>query len=135
MPLSVDMVVAGGRDPGGGAVSGISEDGFGDRGDGRGGDQTRSTEEGIGEGRGEDTEGEIAILRNPDIEHLLAQHGWESNADLEEFFRKRARNTKDVEFDMIYVNGGNNLENMKREDEAWKVRLIEEEFGGRMFIG
>ena len=29
---------------------------------------------------------------------------------------------------MIYVNGRNDLSNLKREGETWKVRLIEEHF-------
>ena len=33
-----------------------------------------------------------------------------------------------MEFDLIYVNGDNNLENIRRPDETWKVRLIEEDF-------
>lgn len=33
-----------------------------------------------------------------------------------------------MEFDIIYTNGDNNLENLKRMDETWKVHLIEEEF-------
>ena len=56
-----------------------------------------------------------------------------SNTDLEEFFRKQEYNPKDLEFDLIYVNGDNNLENLRRPDETWKVRLIEEEFHSLMF--
>lgn len=41
--------------------------------------------------------------------------------------------TKDSEFDLIYVNGDNNLENLKMPDETWKVRLIEEDFFRLMF--
>jgi adenine-specific DNA-methyltransferase len=55
------------------------------------------------------------------------------NADLDEFFLKQGYNTRDMEFDLIYVNGDNNLENLKRPDETWKVRLIEEEFKRLMF--
>jgi adenine-specific DNA-methyltransferase len=51
-----------------------------------------------------------------------------SNAELDEFFLKQGYNTRDMEFDLIYVNGDNNLENLKRPDETWKVRMIEEEF-------
>ncbi len=40
---------------------------------------------------------------------------------------------KDSEFDLIYVNGGNNLENLKTPDDTWKVRLIEENFHRLMF--
>ena len=56
-----------------------------------------------------------------------------SNADLEEFFRKQEYNAKDLGFELIYVNGDNNLENIRREDETWKVRLIEAEFQRLMF--
>ncbi|MBA4420905.1 MAG: hypothetical protein C0391_07135, partial [Anaerolinea sp.] len=56
-----------------------------------------------------------------------------SNKDLEEFFRKSDYNPRDMEFDLIYVNGDNNLENLRLPDETWKVRLIEEEFLRLMF--
>ncbi len=56
-----------------------------------------------------------------------------SNADLDTFFRKLDSNPRDAEFDVIYVNGDNNLENLRRKDETWKVRLTEEEFLRRMF--
>ena len=56
-----------------------------------------------------------------------------TNTDLDEFFLKQGYNTRDMEFDLIYVNGDNNLENLKRPDETWKVRLIEEEFKSLMF--
>jgi adenine-specific DNA-methyltransferase len=55
------------------------------------------------------------------------------NAKLDEFFQKQGYNTKDMEFDLIYVNGDNNLENLKKDEDTWKVRLIEEEFGRLMF--
>ncbi len=57
----------------------------------------------------------------------------QSNADLDEFFRRQNYNTRDQEFDIIYVNGDNNLENLRREDQTWKVRLIEEDFKRLMF--
>jgi adenine-specific DNA-methyltransferase len=56
-----------------------------------------------------------------------------SNKQLDEFFRKQDFNTRDSEFDLIYVNGDNNLENLKKPDETWKVRLIEEDFKRLMF--
>ena len=56
-----------------------------------------------------------------------------SNAELEKFFEKQKIKTKDLEFDLIYVNGDNNLENLRRPDESWKVRLIEQEFLRLMF--
>jgi adenine-specific DNA-methyltransferase len=56
-----------------------------------------------------------------------------SSADLDAFFRKQDFNIRDAEFDVIYVNGDNNLENLRTSDETWKVRLIEDEFLTRMF--
>lgn len=56
-----------------------------------------------------------------------------SNDELDDFFQKQGYNTQDMEFDLIYVNGDNNLENLRRPDETWKVRLIEEHFQKLMF--
>jgi adenine-specific DNA-methyltransferase len=50
------------------------------------------------------------------------------NEKLDEFFDKQAFNTLDQEFDVIYVNGDNNLQNKRNDEHTWKVRLIEEEF-------
>lgn len=55
------------------------------------------------------------------------------NIALNDFFRKLDINNKDSEFKRIYVNGDNNLENLRTEDELWKVVLIEEEFHKLMF--
>ncbi len=55
------------------------------------------------------------------------------NLMLDEWFKKNRINTRDFEFDTIYVNGSNNLPNLKLENENWKVRLIEEEFMKRMW--
>ena len=52
---------------------------------------------------------------------------------LDDWFKKQAYSTRDSEFDLIYVNGDNNLENLRRDDETWKVRLIEEAFHTLMF--
>ena len=56
-----------------------------------------------------------------------------SNEELDEFFKKQKYNTLDFEFDLIFVNGDNNLENLKVAEDKWKVRLIEEEFKKKMF--
>lgn len=56
-----------------------------------------------------------------------------SNDELDQFFRAQGYNTCDREFDIIYVNGDNNIENLKRTAETWKVRLIEEAFHRLMF--
>ncbi|SHE90615.1 adenine-specific DNA-methyltransferase [Desulfofundulus australicus DSM 11792] len=55
------------------------------------------------------------------------------NAVLDAYFKKKKYNTQDFEYDRIYVNGDNNLQNMKQEGERWKVLLIEEEFKRLMF--
>lgn len=57
----------------------------------------------------------------------------EDNLVLDEWFTKRGYSTKDYEFQLIYVNGDNNLENLKAPDDTWKVRLIEEDFHRLMF--
>ncbi len=55
------------------------------------------------------------------------------NKALNEFFEKLDFNPKNNEFDRIYINGDNNLENLKTDKDHWKVVLIEEEFHKRMF--
>jgi len=57
----------------------------------------------------------------------------QDNLVLDEWFKKQGYSAKDSEFDLIYVNGGNNLENLKASDDTWKVRLIEEDFHRLMF--
>ena len=57
----------------------------------------------------------------------------QDNLVLDEWFTKQGYSSKDSEFDLIYVNGGNNLENLKAPDDTWKVRLIEEDFHRLMF--
>lgn len=57
----------------------------------------------------------------------------EANLVLDEWFTRQGYSAKDSEFDLIYVNGGNNLENLKNPDDLWKVRLIEEDFHRLMF--
>ncbi|MGC8560809.1 MAG: site-specific DNA-methyltransferase [Phycisphaerae bacterium] len=52
---------------------------------------------------------------------------------LEKWFEKQKYNTQEMEYDLFYVNGDNNLENLRRPDQTWKVRLIEEEFQRLMF--
>jgi len=55
------------------------------------------------------------------------------NLMLDEWFQRNRISTRDFEFDTVYVNGSNNLPNMKLDDENWKVRLIEEAFMKRMW--
>ncbi|MGB6848666.1 MAG: site-specific DNA-methyltransferase, partial [Thermoanaerobaculia bacterium] len=57
----------------------------------------------------------------------------QDNLVLDEWFKKQGYSSKDSEFDLIYVNGDNNLENLKTPEDTWKVRLIEEDFHRLMF--
>ena len=75
---------------------------------------------------GTNPEGERAIVLWRNLDDT-------NNDALDEWFKKQKYNTKDQEYDLIYVNGDNNLENLRRGDQTWKVRLIEEEFGRLMF--
>ena len=63
---------------------------------------------------------------------LSGEPEWD-NLVLDEWFTKQGYSAKESEFDLIYVNGGNNLENLKTPDDLWKVRLIEEDFHRLMF--
>ncbi len=63
----------------------------------------------------------------------LTGNSEKDNLVLDEWFTWRGYSAKDSEFDLIYVNGGNNLENLKTPDDLWKVRLIEEDFHRLMF--
>lgn len=61
----------------------------------------------------------------------------QDNLVLDAWFQKQRYSAKDSEFDVIWVNGDNNLENLKITDDnetaRWKVRLIEEDFHRLMF--
>ena len=57
----------------------------------------------------------------------------QDNLVLDEWFTRQGYSSKDSEFDLIYTNGSNNLENLKAPDDTWKVRLIEEDFHRLMF--
>ena len=65
--------------------------------------------------------------------HNLTGDLEKDNAVLDEWFRKNRINPRDFEFDTIYVNGSNNLPNLKLDTENWKVRLIEKAFMKRMW--
>lgn len=55
------------------------------------------------------------------------------NLVLDHWFTKQGYSAKDNEFDLIYVNGDNNLENLKMPDDRWRVHLIEDHFHRLMF--
>lgn len=75
------------------------------------------------------------VTNERDEETLIIWRNTEekSNKDLNDFFSKMEFSTRDSEFQRIYVNGDNHLENLKTGDDNWKVVLIEEEFMKRMF--
>lgn len=55
------------------------------------------------------------------------------NLILERWFIEQGYSSKESQFELIYVNGGNTLESLKAEGNPWKVRLIEEDFQRLMF--
>lgn len=57
----------------------------------------------------------------------------QDNLVLDEWFKAHRISSRDFEYTTIYVNGSNNLPNLKQEEDRWKVRLIEEEFMQRMW--
>ncbi|MFA7230904.1 MAG: hypothetical protein WC071_06510, partial [Victivallaceae bacterium] len=57
----------------------------------------------------------------------------QDNLMLDEYFSQECLNSSNFEFDTIYVNGSNNLPNLKRDGDNWKVRMIEEDFINRMW--
>ena len=67
------------------------------------------------------------------IWRTVTDHILESNAALDAYFTKYRINPADREYDVIYVNGDSNLENLRTASEAWKVQMTETEFKKRMF--
>lgn len=58
-----------------------------------------------------------------------------SNAALDAYFTRYRINPNDREYDVIFVNGDNNLDNIRDKNEQWKVVMTELEFKARMFEG
>lgn len=79
------------------------------------------------EGRLPDGRRALVIWRNVTKDLL------QSNAALDAYFGKHRINPADREFDVIFVNGDNNLENLRLDDESWKVQRIEPVFKTKMF--
>lgn len=50
------------------------------------------------------------------------------NLVLDEWFKLERSFRDDGAYDLIYVNGSNNLENLKSPSDTWTVRLIEDDF-------
>lgn len=56
-----------------------------------------------------------------------------SNAALDAYFTTYRKNVSNRAYDVIYVNGDNNLENLRGANESWNVQVTEIEFKKRMF--
>lgn len=56
-----------------------------------------------------------------------------SNAALDAYFTKYRINPQNRDYNIIYVNGDSNIENLRTDDEHWKVVRTETEFNKRMF--
>lgn len=56
-----------------------------------------------------------------------------SNAALDAYFTTYRNNAGDRRYDVIFVNGDSNLENLRGKGEGWTVRMTETEFKNRMF--
>ena len=70
-------------------------------------------------------------LKNEKI--LIIWRDGQSSDELNEFFKKMNWKHNDREFDTIYVNGDNNLDNLRLDEDHFKVKLIEQEFKKLMF--
>ena len=57
----------------------------------------------------------------------------QDNLVLDEWFKKHYLSTRKPAFDIVYVNGTNNLPNLCQVGKAWKVHLIEEVFHQAMW--
>ncbi|MCL1878976.1 MAG: site-specific DNA-methyltransferase [Defluviitaleaceae bacterium] len=79
------------------------------------------------EGRLPDGRAALIIWRNVTKDILC------SNAALDAYFTENSPLNR--EFDVIFVNGDNNLENLRLDDETWKVQRIEPVFKEKMFEG
>lgn len=56
-----------------------------------------------------------------------------SNAALDAYFTTYRKNAQDRKYDVIFVNGDSNLENLRGKNEGWTVQMTEIEFKKRMF--
>jgi adenine-specific DNA-methyltransferase len=63
----------------------------------------------------------------------ISENIFESDTALDAYFLRYRRRSDDRNFDTVYVNGDNNLEVMKPDNENWKVKIIETEFLEKMF--
>jgi len=64
---------------------------------------------------------------------LIIWRDGQNSDELNEFFKKMDWSVYDREFDTIYVNGDNNLDNLRKDEDHFKVKLVEQEFKDLMF--
>jgi len=55
------------------------------------------------------------------------------NLMLEYFMFRQDINQFNFDYDKIYINGANSIENLRKDGESWKVVILEEEFKKLMF--
>jgi adenine-specific DNA-methyltransferase len=55
------------------------------------------------------------------------------NDALDDWFKAQGYDQEDPGFDLVYVNGDNNLENLRPDTETWRVLLADAEFHRLMF--
>ncbi len=70
----------------------------------------------------------LVIWRNIKADNIAA-----SNAALDAYFSRYRINPQDREFDVIFVNGDSNVENLRLDSENWKVVRTEAEFNRLMW--
>lgn len=70
----------------------------------------------------------LVIWRNIKADNIAA-----SNAALDAYFSRYRINPQDREFEVIFVNGDNNVENLRLDGERWKVVRTEAEFNRLMW--
>ena len=75
---------------------------------------------------------------NPEGERVLVL--WRNTGEVDAealnvWCKKQKVSVLDGEFSLIYVNGDHHLENLRRDDQTWKVRLTDEEFPKLMWEG
>jgi adenine-specific DNA-methyltransferase len=76
--------------------------------------KTRERKRGVLELVGVSPEGETLLVLWRNVDEV-------DNDALDDWFQKQGYNARDLEFQTIYVNGDNNIENQRRPDETWKV--------------
>lgn len=75
---------------------------------------------------------------NPEGDKVLVlwRNTTEVDADaLNDWCKKQKISVLDGEFGLIYINGDHHLDNLRRDDQTWKVRLTDEEFPKLMWEG